>query len=291
MCDEHTLQKEVESRRQLGWSRRDFNLLALSAAAIAMLPGTAVAADIEESMVDIRTSDGVADCYFAHPTKGKYPGVLLWPDYFSLRPAYKQLAKKLAQSGYSVLVINQYYRSEKSPVVEKVDFDDKSTMALMSKLSGALSATTLVVDSKAVVAFLDRQPSVDTGRKIGAMGYCMGGGFTFHTAAAVPDRIGAIASFHGGGLVSKESDSTHLLIPKFKAHALIAIAEGDDKRDPETKTILRTAFAAAKLPAEIEVYVGAKHGWCTPDMTELYSEAHAQRAWGRLLALFARALA
>lgn len=291
MCTEHTLNDEADRRRELGLSRRQFDLFALCAAAVAMLPGAATAADVREAMVDVRSADGEADCYFVHPDQGKHPGVLLWPDFVGLRPAYKQMAKRLAQSGYSVLVINPYYRSKRSPVVEKVDFGDKPTMEMLSKLSAALTPQTLSIDAQACIAFLDSQPSVDTKRRIGTMGYCLGGGFTFDTAAAVPDRIGAIASFHGGDLASNEADSPHLLIPKIRAHALIAIAEDDDQREPDAKNVLRQAFANAKLPAEIEVYSGARHGWCTPDMTARYHAAQAQRAWTRLLTLFETALA
>ena len=190
-----------------------------------------------------------------------------------------------------MLVINPYYRGKRAPVVEKVDFGDKPTMEMLSKLSGALTPQTLSVDANACIAFLDSQPSVDKKRRIGTMGYCLGGGFTFDTAAAVPDRVGAIASFHGGGLASNEADSPHLLIPKIRAHALIAIAEDDDRREPDSKNVLREAFAKAKLPAQIEVYAGARHGWCTPDMTTLYNATQAQRAWLRLLNLFETALA
>lgn len=291
MCKEHTLGAEADARRAMGLSRRQFDLFALSAAAVAALAGTANAAGVDQAAVEVKTADGQADCFFVHPGQGKHPGVLLWPDFMGRRAAYEQMATRLAESGYAVLVINPYYRDKRSPVLDKADFGDKPTMAMLSRLSGALTPQTLNVDAKACIGFLDSQPSVDTKRRIGTMGYCLGGGFTFDTAAAVPDRVGAIASFHGGDLASNDPDSPHLLIPRIRAQALIAIAQDDDQREPETKNVLREAFAKARLPAEIEVYAGTRHGWCTPDMTTLYDAAQAQRAWQRLLALFKTALA
>jgi carboxymethylenebutenolidase len=290
MCNEHTLRVEADARRALALSRRDFNILALSAAAVALLPGAMVAADVKESMVDIKTADGVADCYFVHPAKGRHPGVLMWPDFMGLRPAYKMLAKQLAKSGYSVLVINTYYRGAKSPIMEKADFDDSAAMEKISEQVKQLNAEKVDLDAKACIAFLDDQSSVDKKKKIGTLGYCMTGAFAFRTAAVAADRVGAMASFHGGGLVSDRPTSPHLLIPGIKARALIAIAENDDEREPETRSALSNAFAKADLPAEVEVYPGTQHGWCTPDMSAYYNETQAQRAWGRLLAMFEKAL-
>ncbi len=288
MCNEDLLSIESESRRRLGVSRREFTLLALSAAAVAMLPGAALAGAVTESTVEIDTGDGKADCYFVHPSKGKHPGVLMWPDFMGLRPAYAQLAKKLAHSGYAVLAINPYYRHAKAPIVEKADFDDKVAMSKFGEYSESLGSDKVRKDAKACLAFLDGHASVDTARKIGTMGYCMGGGFALLTATEVPERVGAFASFHGGGLTSE--GALRLISTKLKAQALIAIADDDDKAEPEGKSTLRTTFDAAKLPAEIEVYAGANHGWCTPDMVSLYHEAQAKRAWSRLLALYERAL-
>ena len=198
------------------------------------------------------------------------------------------MARRLAESGYSVLVVNQYYRSQRAPIVNTTNFaaERETLMPLM----GSLNADTQTRDAKAFVSFLDSQAPVDRNRKMGTMGYCMGGPFTMRTAAAVPDRIGAAASFHGGGLVTGQPDSPHLLVPKMKAHYLFAIAENDDENQPEAKDVLRDAFAQAGLPAEIEVYDGALHGWCPPDST-VYHEAQAERAWSRLLVLFENALA
>jgi len=201
------------------------------------------------------------------------------------------MGKRLAESGYSVLVVNPYYRSAKAPVIsEGASFQDPSVRDTVMPLARALNAETNSSDARAFVRFLDQQAAVDTTRKIGTMGYCMGGPITMRTAAAVPDRIGAGASFHGGGLVSDRADSPHLLVPKMKAHYLIAIAENDDQRDPDAKKSLRDSFDKAGLPAEIEVYEGAMHGWCPPD-SAVYNEAQAERAWSRLLALFKTALA
>ena len=291
MCNERTLREESRRRREMGLSRRQFDLLALSAAAVALLPGRSLAAVVSESMVDVKTADGMADCYFVHPASGKHPGVLLWPDFVGLRPAYKQMAERLAQSGYAVLVINPYYRGKRAPVVAAgTSFEDEAAQKELGALAKGLSAKGVALDAQACAAFLDQQSAVDAKRKMAVMGYCMGGGFAFHSAAAAPERIGAVATFHAGGLVSERPTSPHLLIPKLKAHALIAIAEDDDKEAPQTKSLRREAFAKAKLPAEIEVYAGAMHGWCTPDMTEYYHEAQARRAWARMLALYQRAL-
>jgi carboxymethylenebutenolidase len=215
----------------------------------------------------------------------------VWPDILGLRPAFRQMGKRLAESGYAVLVVNPFYRQAKAPVVPAgASFADQKTRDIVMPLAKALSATTNTTDARAFVEFLDSQPAVDKNRKIGTTGYCMGGPIVMRTAAAVPDRIGAGASFHGGGLVTKAPDSPHLLIPQMKAHFLFAIAENDDEREPEVKNVLREWFDKAKLPAEIEVYAGAAHGWCPPD-SAVYHEKQAERAWSRLLVLFKEGLA
>lgn len=290
MCDERGLRKEAELRGAMHGSRRDFNIVAISAAAVALLPGSGAARAVSEGMVDIKTADGSADCFFVHPAEGKHPAVMLWPDFMSLRPAYKQMAERLSGSGYSVLAINPYYRGAKSPIVESLDLANKGTIKRLAELSQVVTAEKVAEDARAFVAFLDKQSNVDNEKKMAAIGYCMGGAFTFDTAAAAPDRIGAIAAFHASGLAGTEADSPHLLIPKIRAHALIAIAQSDDEKEPETKEVLRQAFAKAGLPAEVEVYVGTDHGWCTPDMTAYYNEEQARRAWGRLLLLLDRAV-
>jgi carboxymethylenebutenolidase len=252
-----------------------------------LLPLEANAQEVSESEIDVTTPDGVADCYFAHPSSGAHPGVVIWPDAFGLRPAKRQMARRLAASGYSVLVVNQYYRTQRAPIVETTNFAE--ARGTLMPLMRSLNADTQTRDAMAFVSFLDTQPAVDQNRKMGTMGYCMGGPFTMRTAAAVPDRIGAAASFHGGGLVTDGADSPHLLVPQMKASYLFAIAANDDENQPEAKDVLREAFAQAGLPAEIEVYEGAMHGWCPPDST-VYHEVQAERAWSRLLVLFENAL-
>jgi carboxymethylenebutenolidase len=279
------------ARRGADVTRRQFGALALGAGLMAALPRLANAAETSGADVDVKTPDGTADAYFVHPAKGTHPGVLIWPDIFGLRPAFKSMATRLAESGYAVLVINPFYRVRKAPTApEHPDFNDPATRDALMALAGSLNPATAATDAKAFVAFLDSQPAVDKNRKIGTTGYCMGGPFVLRTAALLPDRIGAGATFHGGGLVTDKPDSPHLLIPEIKAHFLIAIAESDDKSQPEAKTVLRDAFAKAHLPAEVEVYAGTQHGWCPPD-SRVYNAAQAEKAWSRLLVLFNTSLA
>jgi carboxymethylenebutenolidase len=227
---------------------------------------------MKESEVTIKTADGTADAYFVHPASGRHPGVLVWPDIFGLRPAFRGMGKRLAESGYAVLVVNQFYRTKKPPIApEGASFQDPATRSALMALAGTLSTETTITDAKAFIEYLDSQSAVDKKRKMGTTGYCMGGPMTMRTAATRPDRIGAGASFHGGGLVTDKPDSPHLLVPKMKAHYLFAIAENDDQKQPEAKDALREAFAKAKLPAEIEVYAGTLHGWCPPD-SQVYNE-------------------
>ena len=287
MCDERTVTDNNEYLRAKMLTRRQFGVVSAGAGLAVLLPRTANAQAVSEADLDVTTPDGVADCYFVHPSTGAHPGVLIWPDAFGLRPAFRQMGRRLAESGYAVLVVNPYYREQPAPVVSSTNFAEvrDTLMPLMS----ALNADTQTRDATAFVGFLDSQAAVDRSRTMGTMGYCMGGPFTMRTAAALPDRIGAGASFHGGGLVTDAPDSPHLLVPRMRAHFLLAIAENDDMNDPEAKNVLRDTFAKASLPAEIEVYAGAMHGWCPPDST-VYNEAQAERAWSRLLALFERAL-
>ena len=288
MCDDRTDTDNTEYVRTTKMTRRQFGAASVGAGLAMLLPRAANAQAVSEADIDVTTPDGVADCYFVHPTSGAHPGVLIWPDAFGLRSAKKQMGRRLAESGYSVLVVNQYYRTQRAPIVNTTNFAEVRDK--LRPLMGSLNAGTQTRDARAFVSFLDTQPAVDRNRKMGTMGYCMGGPFTMRTAAAVPDRIGAAASFHGGGLVTDQADSPHLLVPEMKAHYLFAIAENDDRNQPEAKDVLRDAFARAGLPAEIEVYAGAMHGWCPPDST-VYHEAQAERAWSRLLALFENALA
>jgi carboxymethylenebutenolidase len=289
MCEHDDL--DEFARRSSDLTRRQFGAMALGSGVVAALPRLANAAETKGTDVEIKTPDGVADAYFVHPAKGKYPGVLIWPDIFGLRPAFKEMATRLAESGYSVLVINPFYRTKKAPTAPaNPDFDDPPTRQALMTLAQTLTPDTAVTDAKAFVAFLDSQPSVDKKRKVATTGYCMGGPFVLRTAATVPDRIGAGATFHGGGLVTDKPNSPHLLIPQMKAHYLIAIAENDDQREPRTKDVLRDSFAKTHFPAEIEVYAGTLHGWCPPD-ARVYNHDQAEKAWSRMLALFRSSLA
>lgn len=292
MCDNDSLDDMLDYELRSGQlSRRQFGALTAGMGFVFALPTLADAVEVTESEVTIKTPDGTADAYFVHPSKGAHPGVLIWPDIFGLRPAFRQMGRRLAESGYSVLVVNPFYRLKKAPTApERADFDDPATRAALMQMAGTLNAQTAQTDAKAFIGYLDSQAAVDKKRKVGTMGYCMGGPLTVRTAAALPDRVGAGASFHGGSLVTDKPDSPHLLVPTLKAHYLFAVAENDDKRQPEAKNVLREAFDKAKLPAEIEVYEGAMHGWCPPD-SKVYNEAQAEKAWSRLLALFKSALA
>jgi carboxymethylenebutenolidase len=284
MCELNDL--EEFGRRKEDVTRRQFAAMAMGAGLLAALPKLANAAETIGTDVDIKTPDGTADAYFVHPVKGSHPGVLIWPDIFGLRPAFKAMATRLAESGYSVLVINPFYRVRKAPTApEHPDFNDPTTRDALMALAGSLNPTTAAVDATAFLAFLDGQPAVDKTRKIGTTGYCMGGPFVLRTAAGFTDRIGAGATFHGGGLVTDKPDSPHLLIPELKSKFLIAIAQSDDKREPRAKDVLREAFDKAHLPAEIEVYAGTQHGWCPPD-SQVYNAVQAEKAWSRLLVLF-----
>jgi len=264
MCDDIT-ELENQGFYEKKLTRRDFNLMAggaaISLAFAGCAPGEA-AAGITENDVMIETPDGTADAYFAHPSSGAHAAVLIWPDIVGLRPAFKMMAKRLAGDGYAALVINPYYRQVKAPLVEVgQSFRDPGVREKIIPFARALSQDTNRTDAKAFVAWLDKQDAVDTSRQIGTTGYCMGGPMTMITAATVPDRIGAGASFHGGRLATDRPDSPHLLIPTMTADYLIAVAENDDARSPETKDILRDAFAATPNKAEIEVYAGTQHGF------------------------------
>jgi carboxymethylenebutenolidase len=291
MCDETTLKDMQEHLGRSGdLTRRQFGALSAGAGLSILLPRAADAQDVSESEVEITTPDGTADCYFVHPSSGTHPGVVIWPDILGLRTAFRQMGRRLAESGYSVLVVNPFYRSARAPVVpEGASFADPETRSTVMPLAGSLNADTHVTDAVAFVDWLDTQDSVASDRMMGTTGYCMGGPITMRTAAARADRVGAAGSFHGGGLVTDAPNSPHLLVPQMNAQYLFAIAQNDDMNDPEAKNVLREAFAEADLQAEIEVYP-AQHGWCPPD-SAVYDEAQAERAWSRLLALFDSALA
>ncbi len=280
MCDQDHFDEDVQK-----YTRRDFAALTAGLGAAMMLPQTANAAEVSDNDVVIETPDGKCDAYFVTPAAGAHAAVLIWPDIFGLRPAFRQMGKRLAESGYSVLVVNPFYRLQKAPTAAK---GASTPIRNVIPMARSLNAKTNTTDAKALIAWLDDQPQVDTTKKVGTTGYCMGGPIVFRTAAAVPDRVNAAATFHGGGLVTDKPDSPHRLIPKMKAHFLIAVAENDDKRAPKDKDTLKKSFQKSKLSAEIEVYP-AGHGWCPPD-TRVYNKEQSEKAWTRMLALFEKAL-
>jgi len=286
MCDQDHFEKvrlEYEARGLV--TRKQFGMM-LGAGVAMLLPRVANAVAVAEADVNVKTPDGTADCYFVHPSSGTAPGVLVWPDIFGLRPALRDMGKRLAESGYSVLVVNPFYRTKKAPTADQ---GGATPIAQVVPLARTLNETTHMTDAKAFIGWLDQQPSVAKNRKMGTQGYCMGGPMAFRTAAAMPDRVGAVATFHGGGLVTKDPNSPHLQAAMTKAQFLICIAESDDKTAPTDKDVLKDTFAKANLQAEIEVYKAA-HGWCPPDTT-VYNQGEAERAWGRLLVLYGKALA
>ena len=287
MCDQDHFEDDKSDYEAKGLvTRRQFGVL-LGAGVAMMLPRVVNAVSVTDGDVTITTPDGSCDAYFVHPASGAAPGVLLWPDIFGRRPAMHQMAKRLAESGFSVLVVNPFYRSQKAPTAAK---GAATPIQELMPLARALNEATHMTDAKAFIAWLDQQPSVAKNKKVGTQGYCMGGPMAFRTSAAVPDRVGAVASFHGGGLVTDQPNSPHLQASKTKAQFLVAVAANDDQRAPTEKDVLKETFAKANLPAEIEVYTGAAHGWCPPD-SGVYNEPQAEKAWSRLLALYGKALA
>lgn len=280
MCD---LNDQEELKQ---YTRRDFGALAASAGLLTALPGVANAMAVAERDVTITTADGSCDAYFVAPTSGAAPGILVWPDIFGLRPAFRQMGRRLAESGYSVLVVNPFYRQKKAPTAAR---GGQTPIAEVMPLMQALTPAMHLSDGKAFVTWLDAQSEVDKARKLGTTGYCMGGPIAVRTATVSSGRVGAVGTFHGAAMVTPASDSPHRLVGQTQARYLIAIAETDDKQDPQAKASLRTAFETAKLPAEVEVYPAA-HGWCPSD-TQVYDAAQAERAWTRLLATFGQALA
>lgn len=280
MCD---LNDQEELKK---YTRRDFGTLAASAGLLTALPGVANAVGVAEREVMITTPDGSCDAYFVAPTSGAAPGVLVWPDVFGLRPAFRQMGRRLAESGYSVLVVNPFYRQMKAPTAAQ---GGQTPIAEVMPLMQALTPAMHLTDAKVFVGWLDAQREVDKARKLGTTGYCMGGPIAVRTATVAPDRVGAVGTFHGAAMVTAAPDSPHRLVARTQARYLIAVAESDDTKDPAAKTALRAAFDNAKLAAEVEVYPAA-HGWCPPDTT-VYDAAQAERAWARLLATFGSALA
>jgi carboxymethylenebutenolidase len=298
MADEKR-EQHVENQPPSDRSRREFVTTVVAGLAVATSAASAAELPVVETNVQVKTPDGTCDAVFIHPTTGSHPAVLVWPDAFGLRPSLRDIGKRLAADGYSVLVPNLFYRVAKAPVIadpSSFSFANPTDRAKLQPLMGSINAPGAAEkDAVAYVAFLDAQPQVNTAKKIGTQGYCMGGPLVVRTAAAVPNRIGAGASFHGGGLVTANPDSPHLLAPKIKARMYFGVASNDDKSQPDAKDKLREAFAAAKVPAEIEVY-GSLHGWCIPDMpksadgTPIYNKPDAEKAWAKLVALYKTAL-
>lgn len=280
------------NRGDEGLSRRQFAAISAGGVAVAAVGAEAqAAAAVVEHDVDIKTPDGTADAAFFHPSgNGPWPGVLLWADAFGLRPAMRDMGKRLAAEGYAVLVPNPFYRTRRAPVFSRpMDFAVPADREEIMKVMGTLNQDTAFKDGGAFIAWLDQQPQVSKRAKLGVQGYCMGGPLTVRTAS-LSDRVGAGASFHGGGLVTQAPDSPHLLAPKIKARMLFAVAKNDDERDPQAKVTLKQAMDAAKVANKVEVYP-AQHGWCVKDMAGgIYDEASAEKAWGELLALYKQAL-
>src|SRR5580658_400547 len=274
MCDQDHFEEDLREYEALGLvTRKQFGMM-LGAGMAMLLPQVANAVAVTETDVNITTPDGTADCVFVHPASGTAPGVLMWPDIFGLRPAFRQMAKRLAESGYAVLVVNPFYRVKKAPTADQ---GGATPIQQVMPLMQALTETTHMTDAKAFVAWLDQQASVAKNRKMGTQGYCMGGPMALRTAAAMPDRIGAIGSFHGAALVTKMPNSPHLQAATSKAQFLICIATNDDQRSPDDKTAIKDTFDKANLQSEVEVYTPAQHGWCPPD-TAVYNEALAEKA-------------
>lgn len=291
MCDEKTERENEAWLARKGLTRRTMGVMGLSAGAAAMLPGCANsqegtdAVELVRQDVEIETAEGLCDAYFVHPAKGAHAAVLVCPDIYGLRPAFRQMGDRLASSGYAVLTYNPFYRSAVAPVTQPGDsFSDPEVREKLLGYRSKMSSAGIASDAVTFTTWLAGQSAVDASRGMGTTGYCMGGPVVFRTAAAAPDHIKAAATFHGGGLATDGEDSPHLLIPKMDANFLIAIAENDDEKQPEAKTVLKDAFAANDIGAEIEVYEDAMHGWCPPD-SRVYNEAQAEKAWSRLLAL------
>ncbi|WP_395670450.1 dienelactone hydrolase family protein [Phenylobacterium sp.] len=282
MCDDHIHQGLVEDPTV---SRRAFGLMGVAAAGAA----TAVQAQarVVEKDVEVKTADGTADAALYHPEgRGSWPAVLIWTDVLSLRPAFREMGRRLAGAGYVVLVPNVYYRNRRAPVVDgSFNFSNPEDRAKIAPFRAALTPEAVDRDARAYVAYLDAQPQTDRRRKVGVQGYCMGGPLTFRTAAALPDRVGAAASFHGGGLVAEGPTSPHLHVGKSRASYLVLIADNDDKQEPQAKVTLKQALDAAGRPNKVEVYEGAGHGW-TVRGSQVYDEPKAERAWAELLALY-----
>jgi carboxymethylenebutenolidase len=287
MCDDETLSR---MRRTPKMTRRGFATIVASASALA---GTVAygQAKVVEKDVNVKTADGVSDSALFYPEgRGTWPAVVIWPDIMGLRPVFREMGRRLASQGYVVLVANPFYRSAKAAdiVAANLNFGSPEGRTKLGGYRAAITDAGNDSDAVAYVAFLDSQPQTNKAKKAGVQGYCMGGPLSFRTAAAVPGRIGAVGSFHGGGLVTKDANSPHLLIAKTNAAYLCAVAQNDDKTDPEAKNVLRKTFDDTKHKATVEVYP-ANHGWCVPG-GGAYDAASAEKAWGELLTLYKTSL-
>jgi carboxymethylenebutenolidase len=286
------------SETREGISRRDFAALSVGAGLASVVTPAIAQVDVSETAVDVKTPDGTADAYVYRPTgDGTWPAVIVYPDALALRPAFRDMGRRLASYGYVTLVPNFFYRSGRSPVIPaNFAFGNPESMALLNRLREPLNAEAVTRDATAYLDFLAAQPGVRRGAKMGAQGYCMTGPFTLRTAAAAPDRVGAIGSFHGGGLVTQTPDSPHLLAPRLRnTRVLIAIAENDDARAPNDKVALRNSFQMAGVNAIVEVFPTTLHGWCVKDMggapnAPIYNPAQAELAWAKLLSMYQAAL-
>jgi carboxymethylenebutenolidase len=287
MCDSDNNQGFVDT----SFTRRSVVLTISSAAAVVALPGAAFAAGVVEKNVMVPTPDGKADAVLFHPAgTGSWPAVLMWPYILGLRPVFREMGKRLAASGYVVLVPNPFYRTNRAPVVTgPFDFNNPQQRDGLMVIRAKLTDAMVDKDAAALITFLDSQKQTNRRKGAGAQGYCFSGPFAFRTAAVRSDRVRAVGSFHGGGLVTKEATSPHFLIPKTKASFLVAIARNDDQKQPEAKDVLKATFAAARRPAVVEVYP-ADHGWCVPG-SQSYDQTSAERAWAELLRLYRANLA
>jgi carboxymethylenebutenolidase len=288
MCDSDNNQGYIADT---SFTRRSVVLTMGSAMAAAGLPTSALAANVTETDVMVPTPDGSADAVLIHPAgAGSWPAVLMWPDILGLRPVFREMGRRLAADGYTVLVPNPFYRTNRAPVVTgPFDFNDPKQVKPLLDLKATLTDAAIDKDAAAFISFLDKQKQTNRRRAAGVQGYCFSGPFAFHTGAVRSDRIRAVATFHGGGLVTKDANSPHLLIPKTKASFVVAIARNDDKRQPDAKDVLKATFAAAKRPAIVEVYP-ADHGWCVPG-SQAYNQPAAEKAWAELLRLYRANLA
>ena len=298
MCDEDKITRWARE----GLTRRQFGVLGAAAAVTACAPTSGAMSgepvsvtspgfpSFTEQAVSFATADGTMDGWLVAPTSGPAPAVIIWPDIAGLRDSKKAMARRLADRGYTALVVNQYYRDTPAPIWQDfVDFAGNGGWPRAREMRAKLDAAAIMRDATAAIAFLDGRAEVDRKRGIGTQGYCMGGPFTMWTAAAVPGRVKAAASFHGGGLVREDYPmSPHKLFGKMDAALLIAIAQDDDAEAPGEKTVLREAAKSAGRDAVIEVFAG-DHGWCVPD-SPAYTEAEAERGWAELLKLYDGAL-